>query len=817
MFNKSFGVASELRNEIRYALRSLINSPGFTLGAVAILTLAIGANTTLFTFFSAYLLKPLPMKDPERNVELAAKQARGRQLEVWSYPDFVQLRRQNQAFEEMYAWAPVNLPVREPAPRTLKAVLVSGDFFRIFQAKMALGRALSPEEDQAPGRDAVVVLSHHAWQSIFNADPGIVGRTLRIRQTGFTIIGVTDPAFIGADPITVPDLWAPVVMRDQLVPEGGRLIDPGNAWLKVAGILKPGLSLAQASDSMHGTTMGLNAQRRPAASIEKISLRPRRTYIPLAAEVLTAVVLVFTAFALVLLIACANLAGILLARGVARQREFAIRAALGATRGRLLRQLLTESVLLCALAAPLSLLLTQAGTNAIQQYVCSLLIKDGFHVTPVTPDWRVFLYGTTLALAVGILLGLAPALEATRLDLAGRMKTGAAVRPQARSRRIRELLLVGQVAASLVLLVIAGLFIRSAQRVHRADLGFDANRLIDIRASGSKSQLAERLREDPRFEAVSEVFRNPLGPHGLFALPGQVDGRTLPLGFNYVDSWYFETLGLRVRRGRVFTAQEVRAQAPVVVVSEATARLLWPSEDPVGKTLEVIGPAALGIDPRAVRFSAGKYAVTGVVSDMLSGIWSGAKDRTAIYLPALPGDPRNGSLIVRSRDTSPATMAHLKKTCADLEGVSACAPVTLGEIAENSRFPFVAASALSSGVGALALVMACIGLYGAVAFAVVQRTREIGIRMALGATPGSVLRSVLTGSVLRVAVGIAIGIPLCLAFSKIAGSVFHAVDTFDLTAYLATPLCLAAVALTAAYIPGRRATRIDPISALRQE
>jgi hypothetical protein len=289
---------------------------------------------------------------------------------------------------------------------------------------------------------------------------------------------------------------------------------------------------------MFPTIAGLNAQRPPAAAIEDILLMPRATYIPLTGEVLAAVVFVFAAFALVLLIACANLAGILLARGAARQREIAIRAALGASRGRLIRQLLTESVLLCAIAAAFSLLLTQAGTNAVQQYVCTLLTKEGFSVQPVSPDWRVFLFTTELALGAGILLGLAPALEATRLDLAGRMKAGAGARPNSRPRRVRECLVVGQVAASLVLLVIAGIFIRNAQRISRVETGFDVDHVIDVRAEGSKRQLIERFREDPRFEAATEVYRAPLGAHGLSkdtpvdGIPPQVRGKVLAINQN---------------------------------------------------------------------------------------------------------------------------------------------------------------------------------------------------------------------------------------------------------------------------------------------
>jgi predicted permease len=557
--------------------------------------------------------------------------------------------------------------------------------------------------------------------------------------------------------------------------------------------------------------VSLNAQHAPAFAIKKISLTPRPTYVPLVAEVVAALVCLLAAFALVLLIACANLAGILLARGAARQREMAIRTALGASRGRLIRQLLTESVLICAIAAAPSLLLTVLGADAIQARLFTLLTKEGYHLQPLSPDWRVFLFTVVLALAAGIVLGLAPALGATRIDLADRMKAGAGTRPNSRPRRVREWLVIGQVTASLVLLVISGIFIRHLQRLHRADLGFDAGRVIDVRAAGPKHKLIQRLEQDPRFGTASEVYRTPVGAHGLFPLPARVDGRIRTLRYNYVDSRYFDVLGLSVRHGRNFTAQEARSQARLVVVSEATARLLWPGNDPIGKTIEVL--AAEGGE----RFAAGNYDVIGVVPDVVSGVLSGVPDRSAIYLPAAADDPRNGGLLVRGRDASPAAIAGLKKICAETAGVDACEPVTLGETAARLRFPSVAAGGVASGLGALGLVFTCIGLYGVVAFTVVQRTREIGIRIALGAPPAGVLGSLVTQAMRRVALGIAVGIPLCLAFSTIAGNILYLVETFDLVAYVATPLFLAAVTLAAACVPACRATRIDPMTALRQE
>jgi predicted permease len=807
--------ADEFRGDFRYALRTLMHSPGFTLVAAAILALAIGANTLLFTFFSALVLKPLPITNRERNVELTAMDAGHHRHDSWSYTDFVQFRAQNRVFEEMYGWSPVELSVREPAPQKMKGVLVSGNFFRIFNAPIPLGRPFGPEEDKVPGRDAVVVLSYHAWRNLFNSDPQVAGKTMRIGQTVFSILGVSDGAFTGADPFTVPDVWAPISMRDQLVPQGSRLADPENAFLRVAGLLKPGLSPTQAQDSMFGTIAGLNPQHPAPRAITRVALERRAMYIPLAGKTLLVVVCTFALFGLVLLIACANLAGILLARGAARQRDITIRAAVGASRGRLIRQLLTESVLLCGLAAVPSLLLTRASSDALQRYLYTLLIQEGYHLPPLSPDWRVFVFAVAVALGAGVLLGLAPALEGTRTDLAAGLKhPGAGTCPNSRPRRIREWLVVGQVAASLVLLVSAGIFVRNAQRMHRIDPGFDVDHVIEIRTDGSKPRLMQKLKEDPRFEAGSEVYRTPLRGR-LFPVWVNVNGRVWPLSYNYVESEYFETLQIPVRRGRIFTPEEARAQARVAVVSEATARLLWQREDPVGKTFGVSPP-----NP-GDRFSGGNYQVIGVVPDVIGGVLYLGKDfSSAIHLPAIAGDPRNGSLVVRSRDVSPAAIAGIRKLCAGTEGVYGCDPVMLREFVWKQRFPHVAASNISSAMGALALALTCIGLYGVVAFAVVQRTREIGVRMALGARPASVLGSILTQTIRRVVLGIAIGIPVCIALSKImAAAVFapKTVETFDAAAYIAAPLFLAAVTLAAAYVPARRAIKIDPIAALRQE
>jgi predicted permease len=801
----------DLRADLRHGLRNLARSPGFTVTAVGILGLAIAVDTTLFTYFSAVVLKPLPLDAPQRNVELEGIDASLRPHRFWSYPDFVQMRARNSAFDEMYGWAEAQVTVREPAPRTWKAVLVTGNFFRVFNAGMTAGRAFGEDEAEAPGRNPVVVISHRLWQAAFQGDRGIAGRVIRIRQTHFTITGVAGPAFTGTDPLTVPDAWFPVTMRDELLAQS-RLSDPEDAFLNVAGLLKTGLTPAQARDRLFPAVAGLNGQH-PQRAIQRITLEPREKYVTPKGPALAAIVCTFSLAGLLLLIACANLAGILLARGAARQREMAIRASIGASRGRLVRQLLAESVLLAAFAGSAALLLTQAAADVLQRYLYTLLIRQGYTIQEVSPDWRVFVFTAAVALAAGLVLGLAPALEGTRGDLAGRLKdAGCAGTPRGQASRLREMLVVGQVAASLVLLVVAGLCVRSSQRIQSLDAGFDTTHAIDVRADGAKTRLIARLRADSRFTAVSEAFRTPLTGWPKF-LPGKVNGKIWMLGYNYVERDYFDVLNIPVRHGRLFTAAEARAGAPFAIVSDVTARLLWPGQDPLGKIVEVAPPRA------GERFTAGKYEVIGVVPNVINGVLYLGKDYTSIYLPAPPGDPRNASLILRSLDTSQRTLADIRNLCAETEGVHGCEPVPMREIVWQQRFPHAAAGSVTTALGTLALLMTCIGLWGLVAYTVARRTREIGIRMALGATPRSVLRSILKQGGLRVGLGILLGVPCAVMLSRLMTRMLApgAIQAFDPATYLLVPVSLAAVALAAAWIPARRATRVDPIRALRQE
>ncbi len=565
---RGFAWLDALLQDLRYARRTLVKSPGFVLTAVAVLALAVGANTALFTFFDGYVLKPIPIPDARSNFEVYAHVPRG-DRPLWSYADYQEIRKGNGVFTDTYAYAGADIRALTPEPCGVHAMFVSGSYFAMLGGRTILGRPIALTDDEVPGRDAVMVLSHGGWQRLFGGDPLIVGKTVRVRQREFTVIGVADPQFSGTSPV-LPDLWIPLAMRDEAV-AGAGLTDPESRWLFVGGLLKPGMALPQAHDSFLGLVQGLNARHPASNTTREIWFYPRATYVPMRPDLLLLTVPVFVLFGLVLLIACADLANLLLAHAAARQREIAIRLALGASRARLIRQLLTESLLLSMAGTAAGYLLARGAVDAIHAYLFSVYTKLGYGFQPLTVDWRIFAYTAAVGIAAGIAFGLAPALEATSLDLShGIKQEGAAVSLRSRPRRITDLLVTSQVAASLILMVLAGLLIRNAQLVAGLNPGYDLDALVDLGFDGSKAKLIERLKRDPRVLAVSEVWRTPLYGN-LRVLPALANGKAEPLGYSYVDHAYFATMGIPVVRGRTFIRQEMTPDARVAVISEATA------------------------------------------------------------------------------------------------------------------------------------------------------------------------------------------------------------------------------------------------------
>lgn len=804
-----------LRGDIRYALRSFRHSPGFAAVAVVTLALAIGVNTAMFTFLNAYLFRPFPVAEPSRNVRVMGTEANAVPHETWSYPEFSDIRARNTVFHGVYAASyGFIVTLRDPAARTARVSLVSGNFFRLLNGRVVLGRPIGPEDDTVPGRDAVLVAAHHAWVRFFGADPAIIGRKVRIEQATFTIVGVSEPGFAGTE-LIAPDFWAPTMMAGQIGPEQISLTGREQEWLSVAGLLKPGVTVQQASDSISAMLPELNAARRPDNAIVQAGAVRWSTVFLIDAHTVQGIVLCFAGFGLVLLIACANLASLLMSRATARHREIAIRASLGASRGRLVRQLLTESVMLASAGAALGLLLTSASTAAIQRYLFGFIVKLGIWFEPVSPDWHVFAFGAMLALLAGILFGLAPALSATApSSLAANVcQEAPASSGRSRPRRVRDALIVGEVTASLVLLVSAGLFFRMAQRVAGIDHGYAVGQIVDVRLKGSRAELVRRLAADERVVSVAETYRTPLSG-SLPQLSAVVDGRSGSLGYNFVDHQYFSTLGITIRRGRGFTLADTRESAPIAIVSEATARRLWTNADPIGKTFRVAEPK------QPQRYTPGTYQVVGVAADVVNGRLDEGPDWTSVYFPAAPDDARDRGLLVRVKGAPATFVPDLRNACFELGQRTSCDPIPLVDRAWLQRFPYTIVRDISAGVGCLALGLTSVGLYGVVAFAAVRRRREVGIRMALGARAGRVRWMLVGECARRVGAGIAIGLPLCLGLSWAAMTLLrHAADLplLDPAAYIATPLFLAAVATLATWLPARRATLDDPAIVLRQE
>jgi predicted permease len=756
----------DLRADLRYAARTLRNSPGFAFAAVAILALAIGANAAFFTLYANYVLKPLPIRGAERHFDLNPRNAQMRDTGGWTAPERDALTEATaNEVEGFYTAETIQVLLLAPSQRHALATYVSSNYFSLLGAAPLTGRVITAADDGQP----VAVLSHSGWQKLFPADPNPLGKSVRIKEKSFTIVGVTHPYFTGTE-AAVPDFWLP---NDRLTPN-------------LSGILKPDVSPARAEAVIVATASRFvrSEADRAVAHIE-LSLRP--SYFPDNDDTQIAAGLVFALFLMVLLIACANLANLYLARAASRTHEIAMRLSLGATRFRIVRQLLTESTFVALIGAAAGIAAAHAALHYAGAYAADFSASMGISLIPPTLDWRVFLFSAALALLAGISFGLLPALEVTSPSLtASTKRENSAFAGRLRPRRLRNLLLGGQVAASLVLLILAGVLIRNIQRLDAIPAGYNLDQIYNLRVDSPTPALLARLQELPGVTSAAAVAQVPL--MGRF--------RGAP-ATNMVDHHYFETLGLAIDSGRNFTPQEASNNAKVAIVSQATARKLWPEAQPLGQTLT--------IDETQ------HYQVIGVVPDVISGFLFEGKDPTAAYLPGALGQPEVDSIIARLHSTP----AAIRTLCAS-HG-SGCEPVPLREMADRQRMPFQVAASISAALGALSLLLTAIGLYSVASYSVTQRRREIGVHLALGATPANVVRRILRESIRSVAAGAAVGLPISLALSHWAASSVLRIETYDPLAYLAVPSLLAMITLLATALPARRAARTDPMVALREE
>ncbi len=846
------------RRDVQYALRALWRNPAFTAIAVLTLAIGIGVNTAIFTAFNAVALRPIPAPQPERLVQIT----HSNRDQFFSYPDYVYYRDNTRALSRLAAAGFGNaftlggVGTASPEahssiadamgfrlPKTLAGSAeqvgvggVSGNYFQMLGVGASVGRTFSDEEDAA-GAPAVALMSYNYWDRRFGRDPGLLGRRLTLNGQSVTVVGITPRDFSGTLPM-IPDLWLPLTVQARLMSRAGALSDRHSVCCRLFGRLQGGAEQAQAQAELNGLAGRLrladpgerDPQRSPASSLVVVTATPNGPPDPRA---MAMAVVILAAVGLVLLIACANVASLLLARSAARQREIAIRLAIGASRGRLIRQLLTENAVMSLLAGGAGIAFSWWSLHILMLEVAAALPPYFTIVMHVAPDGRVLAYTLFLAIAATVASGLAPALEASRPNLTSALKDeGAAFGGRLRKSRLRDLMVGTQVAVCLALLIAAGLLARTSQRALQVDLGFNYRHILvlhvwspgaDRNATETEvAQLARRLGSLPEIQSVA-AGRVPLAG-GLRSVAvalrgGDLDEPGTPIAlYSQVTPGYFATLGIPIVRGRNFTAEEARVglnfDGAPVIVSEATARRFWPGEDPLGKRM------AFGPGRGSSRFAGEEYphsassVVVGVAKDIRSADLYRV-DPTCLYFPAR----LNGAIIMRARGdegtAAAAVQREFRALHSDLEG-----EVADSQTAFSNQTGFVVArmGAIGSAIiGLLGLLMASVGIHGTVGFAVTQRTQEIGIRMALGARRDAVLRLVMLQTMRPVAIGLAVGFAGAAAVSRLMASFLFDLSTLDPAAFLGASGFLAAAALAAGYWPARRATRVDPVIALRYE
>ncbi len=826
---------ADFTNDLRYAVRMLVKSPLFTAVAVLSLALGIGLNTTIFTLVNALLLNPLPVQDPSSLVAQfttdTKNTARFQNFMGTSYPNFRDHRDQNPSYAGLAAYQGVALSLSSNGePEQIFGEMVTGNYFDVLGVKTVVGRTFSftATEDEQLGAHPEVVLSHALWKRRFGADPGTVGKTILINRQGFVVAGVARENFRGVNAVGGPLMWVPISMWPQVTTGVFRdFFDDRRALLlNIAGRLKPGVTIGQADASAKTIAKQLEDAFPKENDSRSATLRPLTEATFFSPEFRTGILAaggsLMLTVGVVLLIACTNVANLLLARAAARQREVAVRLSLGASRARLVRQLLTESLLLALIAGGLGLLFAYWSRDVLWSLRPPFLQADALTL-PL--DGRVLAFTVGASLFTGLLFGLIPALSASRPDLAVALKDRSN-QPSGAHRRfgLRNVLVMAEVALSLVALVGAGLFLRSMQEAQAVNPGFETERMMvlsfDTGAEGftrAKAldlfrQVTDRVRALPMVESAEVAWIGPLAgafqrtvfPEGM-DMNDRRNGKLTAL--NHVMPGYFQTVGIPILRGRAFTEADREGAPMVAIINETMARNMWPEQDPIGKRFRCFG------EPWILE-------IVGIARDA-KYFTLGETPQPFFYMPLLQHDTPQVTLHVRTKGDPSAAVGTVRNTVQSLDRQMPLNNVnTTSELFSQALWaPRMGASML--GVfGLLALALAAIGVHGVMSYSVAQRTQEIGIRMALGARPGDVIRLVLRQAMFIVGVGAVVGLGGTFVATFLAERFLTEVlfvKAGDPLAFVGTAGVLAVVALFACYLPARRASRIDPLIALRYE
>ena len=808
-----------LLQDIRFGFRQLVKKPGFAALAIISMALGIGANTSIFSLIDTAVLRPLAVEEPSQLVEVYGTANKGADIGIQSYPNYKDYRDRNTVFSGLAVYRVVvaSLRVNNTSQRVY-GYLVSGNYFDVLGVKPMLGRAFLPEEDKTPESHPVAVIGYSSWQRRFASDPSIIGKTVDFNSRPFTVIGVAPKGFIGTEVCYDPEMYIPIMMAKTIEPNNSFLERRDSNGLFAVGRLKPGVTFAQAQASLEALTAQMAHEYKELVGRGVRLARPGLFIPDIKNSVFAFAGVLAVVGALVLLLACVNLANLLLARATERRREIAVRLAVGASRARLVRQLLTESIMVSVAGGAAGVLLA----TFINQSVRSIrLPTDVALLFDLRTDWRVLTFTLVLSIATGIVFSLIPALQSSKPQLVPSLKDESSMGGFRRSR-LRNALVVAQVSLSIVLLISAGLIVRGLQSAQKMRPGFNPENAValsfdvslqgydETRGRAFQQQVLERARALPGVESAALTDYLPLGLNyndsTIYIEGTEFKGASnLPVAIPYESTpGYFDVMGIPLR-GRDFRDDERKKEQRVAIVNETFARKFFGNQDPIGKRFSWRGPTEpfwviVGVVPP------GKYNSLG------------EDPKPALYTPLYRDYSGSVTVLARTRGDPHALLNALRGEVQKLDpSISVYGMKTLTEHMGTSLFPARMAAIALGSFGVLALILAAVGIYGVMSHVVAGRTREIGLRMALGAQLSDVQKLILKQGMLLAVIGAIIGLAIAFGGARLMKSLLYGVSASDPITFTFVGLLLLGIALLACWIPARRASRIEPMIALRAE